>query len=400
MTRWLLVALAAVAPAAIAHLRADSTDVSKRDILVNKFVEGTNADDPKIASWSPDESFPIPAYVVSKKKLFEAHLDKLKALGFEPIRVHPHNFWRELPPCEPFMESERPKMKWAELGVFESHRDAWRQIAASGRTALVLEADWTISNQSSAALRQDFRETVFRMAMGDEDLVWAGRCGAYCTTAYFIKPRAAQLIAKANMCDEHVPLDMFLNHQCGRESFRRASTLFRDKTRGVEYLRRLSCGRQKMYPVEYFPGLYGDGPFFQDRHIKGMHADTGHWKTDNHFIAADMPHETYSFRREKHSLPQSEQGEPTMERADSISLRRYRTTPEVKDSGQSSERPSSTSGSQHATNELGMQSLDQNSRVTGESEKHDQYARYEHWPIMQMIHRFRQVVHSLFSARA
>ena len=79
------------------------------------------------------------------------------------------------------------------MGCFESHRDAWLKIAAGNANSLVLEADWTIANQSVSVLKQDFRETVVKMDVADIDLVWAGRCygGIYCTTAYFVSPSAA-----------------------------------------------------------------------------------------------------------------------------------------------------------------------------------------------------------------
>lgn len=244
-------------------------------------------------SWSPGKSysFPIPAYMIAPQKLFDSTVEKFKELGLDPIRVNPHNFFKETAPCEPSYLGARKKMKWAELGVWESHRDAWKAIAKSGRTSLVLEADWTIGNQSAAVLRQDFRETIFKMAVGDVDLMWAGKCGSYCATAYFIKPHAAETIAPASMCDEHAQVDVYINRECGRKPFRPHKPM-RTKE-GSVYQHRLACVKSKVYPVEYFPGLYGDGPIYQDRRLKGMHADTGHWKTDHKFIAADMPHDTY-----------------------------------------------------------------------------------------------------------
>ena len=99
-----------------------------------------------------------------------------------------------------------------------SHRDAWKRIAAGERIGLVLEADWTIANQSAHVLKHDFRRLVSTMHLDDIDLMWAGKCEiVYCTTAYFVKPAAAKILAESSMCDKHLALDHFMPHECGRK---------------------------------------------------------------------------------------------------------------------------------------------------------------------------------------
>lgn len=246
---------------------------------------------------------PIPLYMIAPKKLFHKRIEALEELGFAPRRVSPRNFNEEMPPCEP--NTGNSPIRFSELGCFESHRSAWKRIANRERVGMVLEADWTIGNQSVELLKQDFREVVAKMNVGDYDLAWAGRCGgrAYCTTAYFIKPDAARLLHQDTMCTKNVPLDHFMNSECGRKPFHapKNSTVWMKGRAVATQLRHLACGAAPEYKPgtengpAYFAGLYGDGPFFQDRRMKGIHQRTGHKQTDMKEISPTVPHDTYAF---------------------------------------------------------------------------------------------------------
>merc|ERR1719420_2608911 len=244
--------------------------------------------------WGPDSLF-IPVYMIAPTKLYERRENALRELGLEPNQVRPHNYHVEAPPCIPKTTSA---YRWAELGCFESHRDAWKRIAESGRVGLVLEADWTIANQSAQVLKQDFRRLVSTMHLDDVDLMWAGKCEiVYCTTAYFVKPAAAAILAESNMCTKHLALDHFMPHECGRKPGTTAVPAY-SWDRKEKYDQRISCRKAKFYnvqyPVKFFPGLYGDeGPFYQDRRMRGMHQRDAkdRFKVDP---PPESPHETYA----------------------------------------------------------------------------------------------------------
>jgi hypothetical protein len=250
--------------------------------------------------WGPDSLY-IPVYMIAPTKLYTKRQEALRELGLEPNQVRPHNFHVEEPPCYPTYydgTASTSAYKWAELGCFESHRDAWKRIAAGERIGLVLEADWTIANQSAHVLKHDFRRLVSTMHLDDIDLMWAGKCEiVYCTTAYFVKPAAAKILAESSMCDKHLALDHFMPHECGRKPGTTAVPAY-SWDRKEKYDQRISCRKAKFYnvqyPVEYFPGLYGDeGPFYQDRRVKGMHQrDAKHWNTTD--PPPEAPHETYA----------------------------------------------------------------------------------------------------------
>lgn len=225
--------------------------------------------------WGEGPLATIPTYMIAPQTLFEKRTPAMEELGLAPNHIKPRNFFKERPPCRPNTASG---FKWPELGCFESHRDAWLKIAAGNANSLVLEADWTIANQSVSVLKQDFRETVVKMDVADIDLVWAGRCygGIYCTTAYFVSPYGAKLLAEGNMCKYGTPLDHYMPFECGRTPFHHAKADYTapdHKGRVIKHNRRLSCGVAKRYPVDKYMGLYGDGPIFQDRsELRGMHA--------------------------------------------------------------------------------------------------------------------------------
>lgn len=163
-------------------------------------------------------------------------------------------------------------------GTVMAHRHAWRTILGTGEPAVVLEADWSIGNQSVPDVIFKLNGAFAKMQQG-YDLVWLGYCELQCDaeahtcggpgygtrpplclTGYLISPSAAQKLLDYKMCnkgsrdwesDGTPPVDWYVNHKC--------------KSKDLNCY--VAAGPEPM------PGCFGQGIFQQNESFSwGLHA--------------------------------------------------------------------------------------------------------------------------------
>jgi hypothetical protein len=146
-------------------------------------------------------------------------------------------------------------------GCFLAHQRAWAAIQQAGRpAALVLESDVTVGAAPLGELKERLAALVsdVRSSSGPR-YISVGHCGRNCMHAYFINVKAADLGTKVDFCSipdrRHRGVDIMLHERmCGREHVR--------------------CSWERGLPgVAPPPHSFGEGLFFQDRKLHGMHGN-------------------------------------------------------------------------------------------------------------------------------
>jgi hypothetical protein len=185
------------------------------------------------------------AYVISPSTLFDRLKPLLLQLGFSPRRIAPVEVH----------DSCRGKHTYDKgvQGCFLAHQGAWAEIKKSGNPALVLESDATTNGASIDELKR-------RLAAAAADArrspspryISVGHCGHLCTLAYFMNPQAAEIGAALDFCKTRQPLD-----------FQIRDAMCHDH---------VECSWLKGLPdAARCEDCTGDGLFFQNRSLKGLH---------------------------------------------------------------------------------------------------------------------------------
>lgn len=188
------------------------------------------------------------AYIIAKPALFDKNKRLLEVFGFRPHRVDPVAVNES---CIGNHASDK-----AVQGCFLAHQSVWSQIKASGQIALVLESDatpgdgtpldWLGSRLAKAAanVRQSGLPTYFSV----------GHCAEMCTTAYFMNAEAADLGMKAQFCKRREAVDAFIHDGLCKSG--------------------VLCAWDSGFPPPLSrtcSGCYGQGVFFQNRTLHGIH---------------------------------------------------------------------------------------------------------------------------------
>jgi len=196
------------------------------------------------------------AFVISPQRLFDEKVNALWQLGFDAQRIDPVHTTQSCIGGDS-IGGDSPR-----TGTFLGHREAWKHVAAMGKKALILEADWSIGDLSSLNA-QKLALQLHRLGDRDDDLTKVGSCGSLCNTAYFLSPWLADIMQHEDPCDgdsmKKDGTDVWVKHLCFNETqIQGHSIKCRIVKGGTLYAR-----SQK---------LYGSGLIFQDReHIKGLH---------------------------------------------------------------------------------------------------------------------------------
>jgi hypothetical protein len=201
------------------------------------------------------------AYVIAKPALFDHMKDMLVQLGFRPQRVDPV----ELKNASCNGASTYAK---AVHGIFLAHQSVWSKIKESGKSAFVLESDATPGDAPISELKQRLK-----IAAADVNsythtprYIAAGHCGQLCTTAYFMNVKAADVGTHYEFCsfDSKEPA----------KSDSSAAMPYPDVD---QYLTHVMCMQAQCTWEDGLPGVhrcadcYGEGLFFQNRKLHGVH---------------------------------------------------------------------------------------------------------------------------------
>lgn len=187
------------------------------------------------------------AFVISPEALFDAKVNILWQLGFDAQRIAPTHTTQN---CIGGLESR--------TGTFLGHRDAWKHVAALGKKALILEADWSIGDMSPLNA-QKLALQLHRLGDRDDDLTKVGSCGTLCNTAYYLSPALAGMMQHEDACQHKDGTDVWVKELCFNET----------QIQGHSIKCRIVKGGN-VYAKSHH--LYGSGLIFQDReHIKGLH---------------------------------------------------------------------------------------------------------------------------------
>lgn len=192
------------------------------------------------------------AYVISKPVLYKRTEGLLQKLGFRPHRVDPVEVNSS---CNGPGAYER-----GVHGCYLAHQSVWSKILQSGESALVLESDAVTGGASIQELRQRLEVSVADVrSSGSPRYISVGHCGHMCTLAYFMNPKAAKLGTKHDFCS--IPdrrkraIDNVIASKMCKEDHARCTW-----ERGLPDV--LPCA-----------SCFGEGLFFQDRKLHGMHAN-------------------------------------------------------------------------------------------------------------------------------
>lgn len=188
------------------------------------------------------------AFVIAPQSLFDEKVPILWQLGFDPQRISPVHTTQD---CIGGLTSR--------TGTFLGHREAWKSVAALGKKALILEADWSIGDMSGVNA-QRLGAQLHRLADRSDDLTKVGSCGFLCNTAYFLSPWLASLMQHEDPCEHRDGTDVWVKQLCFNET----------QLQGKSIKCRIVRGGTKYAESQH---LYGSGLIFQDRmHIKGLHS--------------------------------------------------------------------------------------------------------------------------------
>jgi hypothetical protein len=207
------------------------------------------------------------AYVIATPALFNHMRGLLVRLGFRPQRVDPVEV--NSSSCNGASAYSR-----AVHGIFLAHQSVWSKIKESGRSAFVLESDATPGDAPISELkhRLEIAATDVKSYKEVPRYIAAGHCGKLCTTAYFINVKAAAIGTHYEFCsqlskepdvDQYISKVMCMQAQCTWE--------------------------QGLPGVHRCADCYGDGLFFQNRKLHGVHG----WGTAMRNIKSGETLETF-----------------------------------------------------------------------------------------------------------
>jgi len=184
------------------------------------------------------------AYVISPSTLFDRLKPLLLQLGFSPRRIDPVEVH----------DSCRGKGTYDKgvQGCFLAHQGVWAAIKKAGRTALVLESDATTSGAPIDKLKRRLVAAAADARRSQSPrYISVGHCDHLCTLAYFMNPQAAEIGTALDFCKTTQPLD-----------FQIRDDLCHD----------VKCTWEKgLADVERCADCMGEGLFFQNRTLKGLH---------------------------------------------------------------------------------------------------------------------------------
>jgi hypothetical protein len=189
------------------------------------------------------------AYVISPSTLFDRLKPLLLRLGFSPRRIAPLEVHSS---CRGSRTYDRGVQ-----GCFLAHQRVWAEIARSGHAALVLESDATTSSEPTDELRQQLSSAAAdAQASREARYISVGHCqGRLCTLAYFINPQGAAIGTALDFCKTTAPLDFQIRDGMCKGGVR---CTWENPEKGL----------QDVHPCEE---CSGQGLFFQNRSIKGLH---------------------------------------------------------------------------------------------------------------------------------
>ena len=153
----------------------------------------------------------IPAFAITDADNFEVRQRDYSAIGVNATRVAPvyieyHSSWSSGLAAHCPEHTSGFELSPKQVGLFEAHVQAWRQIVALGKPALILEKDWSIGDKRPADVASKLAELMKKK----EDWTLVGSCGDdhACSHAYILKPAAAALLVKAASTPGTRPCDL------------------------------------------------------------------------------------------------------------------------------------------------------------------------------------------------
>lgn len=185
------------------------------------------------------------AYVISPSTLFDRLKPLLLQLGFSPHRIEPVEVHDS---CRGNSTYDRGVQ-----GCFLAHQSVWAEIKKSGKAALVLESDATTNHAPIEEMKRRLAASAAdARASQSPRYISVGHCDKLCTLAYFMNPQAAEIGATLDFCKTTQPLDFQI-----RDAMCKGS---------------VECTWEKgLKDVKRCAGCSGDGLFFQNRTLRGLH---------------------------------------------------------------------------------------------------------------------------------